>query len=338
MAVSVDKVYKTVLLIMNKEQRGSATPDEMAKVGTLVQREIFEGYVEDLNQLVRVPQTDTDYADRVANIDEKLAEFKRFDSATYDNATTPLTPYFTLPANLYRLGVAHYTGNNSMIKELQRLQRGEFYNIQRSKLTASTKQFPTCLYENDKLYVSPSSIQSSVGVDYLKKPDDVRWGYSKGSLGQFINDPTVYGADLINTGVGTLTSSLTTLTDGIPGTYTAPVITTSGSGTGLVLSVDVTATTNASVTVTTAGTGYEVGDTVNFAGGVISTSPAVITLQSSDFNANSTYGTTNFELHTSEQTDIILRVLMYFGIIIRDPQIIQGATQQIQQDEINEKR
>ena len=48
-------------------------------------------------------------------------------------------------------------------------------------------------------------------------------------------------------------------------------------------------------------------------------------------------GSINFELHESEQTEVILRVLQYAGIIIRDPQIVQAAAQQVQMDEINEK-
>ena len=71
MAINVNTVYKTVLLILNKEQRGYMTPEEFNRIGTQVQLEIFEKYFEDLNQLTRSPQTDTDYADRVAYLEEK---------------------------------------------------------------------------------------------------------------------------------------------------------------------------------------------------------------------------------------------------------------------------
>lgn len=337
MAINVNQVYKTVLLILNKEQRGYITPDEFNKVATQVQLETFENYSEDLNQLIRVPQTDTDYADRVANIDEKLSIFKRFGSGTYDNTTTPTTPYFTLPTDLYRLGAVTFVGLNDSSVELQRLQRNDFYNIQKSPLTASTKSFPTYLYENEKLYVRPTTIVSAINVDYLKKPDNVRWGYSVGSLGQYIYDSTVYGASLLNTGTGTLTSSTAAITDGIVGTYTPAY--TGGSGTGLVLSANVTSSTAVEMSVTTAGTGYAVGDVITIAGTVITTAnPVTITLQASDFNDNSTYGSTDLELHPSEQTDVILKILMYSGVVIRDPQVVQVAAQMAQQDEVNEKR
>ena len=60
MAINVDQVYKTVLLIINKEQRGYLTPDEFNKIGTQVQLDIFESYFETLNQQLRVPQNDSD--------------------------------------------------------------------------------------------------------------------------------------------------------------------------------------------------------------------------------------------------------------------------------------
>ena len=104
MAVNVDIVYKTVLLILNKEQRGYMTPDEFNKIGSQVQREIFEAYFEDLNQQVRIPQTEMEYSDRVAITDEKIAEFK-----VTANATHTTGGIFTLPSDLYRLGSLTYS-------------------------------------------------------------------------------------------------------------------------------------------------------------------------------------------------------------------------------------
>ena len=46
---------------------------------------------------------------------------------------------------------------------------------------------------------------------------------------------------------------------------------------------------------------------------------------------------TNFELDTSEQTNLVIGILKYCGIIINDPTIIQAAEQEAQKVEINEK-
>jgi hypothetical protein len=131
-----------------------------------------------------------------------------------------------------------YTPLTGFPTEIQRLARNEFYNIQQSPLTASTKDFPTYLYEGGKLTVSPSSINSSVSVSFLRKPKNVKWAFTLGNLGQYIY---------------------------------------------------------------------------------------------------SSSGSQNFELNTSEQVNIISRVLFYSGVIIRDPQVIQVAASEIQQNENNKK-
>ena len=343
MAININTVYKTVLLILNKEERGYVTPDEFNKIATQVQLEIFEQYGEDLNQQLRVPQTDTDYADRVAAIDEHLSIFKTSGPATYVAAASPTPAHFTLPTTdvfnntveLYRLGVVNYKDQ----VELQRLQRMDFYNIQKSPLTRSTETFPTYLLENERLFVKPDTITGSINCDFLRKPLDPRWGYSIGLVGQYVYDPTIYGPLLLNTGSGTLTSSITTpLAGGDNGTY-APTF-TGGSGTGLILTATVNSPTTVSVGVTTAGTGYVVGDVITVTAGQLGVSSVgpVITLTEANFNANSTYGSTQIELDVSEQTSFILKTLFYFGVVVKDPQIIQVAASQIQQEENNSKR
>jgi hypothetical protein len=259
MAINVDTVYKTVLLILNKEQRGYMTPQEFNSIGTQVQLEIFEKYFEDLNQDLRISQTDIDYADRVENLDEKIAIFKTFGNATYTVGPNTLT-YFTLPfidayatpVTFYRLGSVVYTDTYGRQVELDRLQRNEYYNIQTSPLTASTKAFPTYLYENQKLFVSPSNLEpNSITVNFVRKPLDIIWGFVVGGRGQYIYDPNPY----------------------VP---TVPPATPST-------------------------------------------------------------GSINFELHISEQTHVIMRILMYAGVIINDPQVIQVAAQQVQSEQINSK-
>ena len=240
MAINVNTVYQTVLMILNKEQRGYMTPTEFNTVATQVQLEIFEKYFDDLNQQLRVPQADTDYADRQENIDEKLAIFKTFGDATY--TTVGGLSYFVLPGldaygsfvDFYRLGNVLYNDE----KVVQRLDRHEFYYANQSKLTKPSTINPAYLYENQKLFVKPTSIIDRIKVDYVRKPSNIVWAFDVGGLGQYQN-----------------------------------------------------------------------------------------------IAANSV----DFELHESEQSEVILKVLLYAGIVIRDPQIVQTAAAQVQADEVNKK-
>jgi hypothetical protein len=230
MAINVDLVYKTVLLILNQQQRGYITPDEFNKVGNQVQQGIFEKYMSDLNQQLRIPENDNEYANRVKNLEEKLDIFKTIATPTFstDHFTTASLP------NFYRLGTVIY---NDTI-EAQMVERNEWYKIKKAPLLAPTKKQPVFLYEDTKISVYPTSIRSDIQVSYLKQPAMINWGYSVGSLGQYIYDPS---------------------------------------------------------------------------------------------------SSVNFELHPSEQVDVVTGILLYSGVIIQDPTIIQVAAQKIQQEDINEK-
>ena len=253
MAINVDTVYKTVLLILNKEQRGYITPDEFNKTATQVQLDIFEQYFEDLNQQLRVPQSDYDYSDRQMSIDEKISPFKTEGNCAYSSGKFNLPildiegntvinsgaePTTATQVSFYKLGTPVFTPTIGFDTEIQRLPRNEFYNIEKSPLTSSTQDFPTYLYESNKLTVRPTSIISGVSTSFIRKPKNVKWNFTLGTVGQYIY---------------------------------------------------------------------------------------------------SSAGSQQFELNASEQVEVITRILFYSGIIIRDPQVIQVAAQEIQQNEINQK-
>ena len=46
----------------------------------------------------------------------------------------------------------------------------------------------------------------------------------------------------------------------------------------------------------------------------------------------------DFELHPAEQTELILKILLYAGVVIKDPQIVQIAASQIAQENQNQQR
>ena len=83
MAVSIDTVYQKVLAIANKEQRGYITPQEFNLFADQVQMDIFEQYFYDINQFGRAPGNNTDYADMLDLLEEKIAIFKNIKLLYY---------------------------------------------------------------------------------------------------------------------------------------------------------------------------------------------------------------------------------------------------------------
>jgi hypothetical protein len=345
--VNVNTVYKTVLYILNKEQRGYITPDEFNTLGTQVQREIFEAYFEELNQQLRIPQNDSEYANRVANLEEKIDIFNTSNLCAYVN------PHFTLPTDVHRIGSIKLDGS-SVIPSIgiQKVNRAEYTLLNNSPLTKPTTSYPVYIGETtgapsaapSQIVVHPSSITSNVRCNYIKAPVDPRWGYSVGSLGQYIYDSTTYSSGSLNINSSLLTSITTQFSGATNTSYTnlepgvSAGVTTSGSGTGLKMSMTVVGGVTTILTVTDVGTGFSVGDQVEFDrvtfGGLTN---QIVTLTAADLNSGSTYGSTQFELHPTEQTNLILQILMYSGVVIRDPQIVQTAASMVQQDEVLEK-
>ncbi len=250
MAVSVDTVYKTVLYILNKEQRGYVTPQEFNSVADQVQKEIFNSYFPDGNQQNRKTQTnsqnDTEFFNIQKDIAYKLYPFEKEITFTYNSNNDGFIQ--TAPPTLYKIGevVSIYDDQQKYESISQLVSKSDFNKISRSKLTAPTKQYP--IYYTTNAVIAPSSEQqlllkisptpSSLSVNGLTNPVSPNWAFTVGSLGQYVYNPN---------------------------------------------------------------------------------------------------GSINFELDISEQTNIIISMLKYFGIIINNPTIIQVAEQESQSVEINEK-
>jgi len=246
MAVSVDKVYKTVLFILNKEQRGYVTPAEFNSIAEQVQFQIFESYFPNGNQQFRKNQTnsqnDTEFFNMFKDIEYKLYPFEQDSNFTY-NANRDI---FSTNANVYKIGevVSNYTDVNPIINSITQLvSKAEFNKISRSKLTAPTKKNPLFFTGNagsGDLTLKVTPTPNSITVNTIITPTPPKWGFTVGGLGQYVFNP-------------------------------------------------------------------------------------------------STSVSTDFELDVSEQSLLILEILKYFGIVINDPTIIQAASQEAQQMEINEK-
>ena len=342
MAINVNTVYTTVLSILNKEQRGYLTPYEFNQLANQVQLEVFENFFEDYSQYIRMPKTDVEFASRMDHIMEEFQVFEKTEFA--DNTVPPVSNVYDQPLDLHRFGSVMYNkGINS--PPIQIVSNREYNQMRLSPLTIPTSNFPVAKYKQDKITVFPSVnnvyANTDVTFNYIRKPSSPRWGYYTGSLGQSLYDPTVYGANLLNN-KGVL-STITTNPTGVTTDKTYLGLTTTVSpigGSGAILSAVVSGGTVTSVSVTTPGSGYSVDDVLTvsqaqLAGG---SSNLDITLTASDFNSGSTFGSVNFEISDSQQTDVILKILQYSGIIIRDPSIIQAAQQELMQDQANEKR
>ena len=145
----------------------------------------------------------------------------------------------------YKLGTVFYENSASLTSEIQLVTRDEYNSLNKSDLTAPSKYSPIFMYEDYRLTVAPSGvnstgISSNVYASFIRKPRNVVWDFN---------------------------------------------------------------------------------------------------VDSSNNNSYSwdESGSTNFELLQSEQTEVIIKILLYSGVVIKDYQVVQLAAQAAQQKEINQK-
>ena len=182
MSVNVNTVYQRVLAITNKEQRGYITPQEFNYMANQAQLDIFEQYFYDLNQFARIPGNSTEYADMLDILQEKISIFE------VTGAVVAIG--HTLPSNLYRLGSILYNGI-----EAEHLTEKEYSYIKKSPLSQPTADFPVYLRDGTTpnsilVYADNSNLQkvSDVTCNYVRKPNDVEWGFDA-TTGLYDDDP-----------------------------------------------------------------------------------------------------------------------------------------------------
>ena len=120
MAVNINTVYKAVLAIANKEQRGYITPQEFNILANQAQMDLFEQYFYDISQFQRRKGNSTEHSDMLHILEEKLASFRINNQALTastlkyeNNFTTNITGIGTVnPANGSVTYVAPATANN----------------------------------------------------------------------------------------------------------------------------------------------------------------------------------------------------------------------------------
>jgi len=165
-----------VLALANKEQRGYITPQEFNLFADQAQMDIFEQYFYDINQFNRVPGNDTEYADMLTLLEEKIAIFKNIKLLFYQS------PYYQKPQELYRVGSLE-TGYG----EIEQVTHKEYLAIKLSPLAKPTLKRAVYVDMPQGFRIYPT-FTNNVQCHYIRKPKKANWGYN------VINDNALYDA------------------------------------------------------------------------------------------------------------------------------------------------
>jgi|TARA_R110000782_G_scaffold2931_3_gene10881 hypothetical protein len=309
MAINVDQVYKTVLLIINKEQRGYLTPNEFNKLAAQVQLDILDTYFETINQQLRVPQNESEYGDRYKTVQEKLDVFKKIGDCTFNAAAGTNPAFFTLPTSSGAASGTQLfsTVTNQITYPLTTVTQSQVENstvvvtylgvaytnftISGGVFSLTAGSLPTGAANNIVITLFPQDFYKLGTILY--RDDRIAEPVQRNELA------------LLNM------SSLTKPAEQFP-VYLFQenkVIIYPQSINSQVQATYIKKPADPSWNFSSA-TGYYVWD------------PAT---------------SVNFELDITEQVNVIIQILLYAGIVIKDPTIVQAAASEIAQEQQNER-
>ena len=316
-----------MLSILNKEQRGFLTPDEFNKVATQVQLDVFENYFEDGNQQLRVTQDNTEYFNRQKNINSLISIFKTVGNTTY----IPSGSVQNLTVNSG--GTGYSNANNVVTTGGSGSGLTEDISVDAGVITSAN------VSSSGSGYIANETVSVSGGTGGTLTISSVNSsGYFLPPAGLHRIGTVIYeNTDQVQIEVEQVQqdklltlnrSELTKPNENFPVyVYKDSITGTNGNDTGQP-HICVYPTSIASA-----------GDvTVSY---IRKPSDVVWGFNIPDANLG-TYvynrsTSTQFELDATEQTEVVLRVLAYAGVIIKDPQIVQAASQGIQAEEVNSK-
>jgi hypothetical protein len=305
MSVSVDTVYQRVLSILNKEQRGYVTPQEFNLFANQAQMDLFEQYFYDINQFGRMHGNDTEFSDMLNILNEKIDIFEVTAAMTYAGAN------WSAPADLYRIGTLIY---NDI--EVERINKNEFLYINASPLLKPTDTRPIFVsgttgykvYGSLIVRASNSTLNGAITASSTIVIAAANPSISKGNI---ITGTGIVGAVTVTSinadGITITISSAQTLANSVVLTFTTPAPTQ-------LISAGVTC--NYIKRPATAVWGY---NTVSGA---------------AQYNASTSI---DFPLHESEETELVVKILEFASLSIRDINLYQISNQMEAQNTQQEK-
>jgi hypothetical protein len=316
MAINVDQVYKTVLLIINKEQRGYLTPSEFNKLATQVQLDIVDTYFETINQQSRGPQNETEYSNRLKTAQESLDTLKEIGDCLYTPAAASQPAFFTTPSSSgASSGTQVLATQNTVVSfPLTTITQAQ---VETSNVVV-TLESPTgsngVPYSNytitgGALQLTNGAIPTGSTLRIVLYPENF---YKLGTV-FYDGDKSVQPVQRNELALLNL-SSISKPCKNFP-VYIynnnkiivhPSTINSNVQATYIRKPNDVVWNFNTSVS----GGGYYI------------------------YNPDSSI---DFELNPTEQTNVIIQILLYAGIVIKDNTIVQAAAAEIQKEEQNEK-
>lgn len=172
----IDKVYKTLTILVNKEIQGYVSPDEFNNLANTAQLEIFKEYFEDENRDKNRQNrglTNGGYSNLALNQRQKIEQFAE-DGIAMESTVSGSGKLFTLPSNLYFIeqdGLS--TTSGIVIEEVERKDLNYLLN----SISKPSTLNPVYERQSKKVKVYPNTLTGNLPLRYLRTPKMPKWTF-----------------------------------------------------------------------------------------------------------------------------------------------------------------
>lgn len=172
MSISVDRVYKTVLMLANSDIRGNVKPEHYRLAINNVVNEIYEEYISDIIRATNRENRGL-INSGLENVPDRIRE-KLLHFLVDDITLTYNADHFELPDDHRYSDSAYY--NDSEIEFCK--NRRHFNIVQNDADAKPTVAYPVGLRVGDTIKVAPTTILSGVTMSYLRNPVMANWTFT----------------------------------------------------------------------------------------------------------------------------------------------------------------
>jgi hypothetical protein len=168
--IMIDHVRRTVLSVLNKENRGTLTVSQFNSYAKHAQQLLFDQYFSEyarLNTMKNARRLSRDQGDKLAILRSNIDKFMKTTSQGITNT------YVQKPTDLYTPISLVYSG-----KIMEYVPKHKETYLESSNIAGPSALYPGYCDENDKWYVKPSTLTGEVDINYIRTLADPNWTYT----------------------------------------------------------------------------------------------------------------------------------------------------------------
>lgn len=166
----IDYVRRTVLSVLNKENRGTLTVSQFNAYAKYAQQTIFDNYFSEYSRLLTMKNArrlSRDQGDKLSILRSNIDKFMKVSTVTNTAG------YYVKPTDMYSPISIVYDG-----KILEYVPKYRETYLESSNIAGPSTLYPGYCDENDYWYLKPSTLTADITVNYIRTLSDPKWTYT----------------------------------------------------------------------------------------------------------------------------------------------------------------